>query len=53
MKYNLELEKDKNAGFINMDVHVEPLHAGDYPMMDAQYIGGLSKLLNIRSQLSN
>jgi len=47
------LKKINNAGFINMDAHVELLDAGDYPMMDAQYMSGLSKLSNIRSQLNN
>jgi hypothetical protein len=47
------LKKIKDVGFINMDAHAEPLDVGDYPMMDVQYMSGLSKLLNIRSQLSN
>ena len=53
MEYNLELEKEKNAGYMNMDVHAELLDAGDCLMMDVQYIDGLKKLLNIKSQLSN
>jgi len=53
MEYNLELEKIKDAGFINMIVRAELLHVGDYQMMGARYIDGLSKLLNIRSQLNN
>jgi hypothetical protein len=36
-----------------MDAPAALLDAGDYLMMGAQFIGGLKKLLNIRSQLNN